>query len=100
MQEIQDVIEASNRQKTRDKKDRVEELFVLAEATANRVILGMSNNASDSDLVQPWHYYPDIFEDKTKEMEEQRELAETEIFKAKMSARAEVWNKRFEEEHK
>lgn len=95
-----DITEAFHRKKVKEKKDRVLDLFVLAEVTANRIVIGFNSNASDSDLAQPWHYYPSLFEDKTDEIEEQRELRETEMLKTQLNARVAAWNKRFEEEHK
>ena len=98
--EIKDILEAYNRQQAKEKKDRIEELFVLAEVTANRVAISFSGKANYEDYMQPWHFYPGLFEDKSKESEERREQVETEALKALMDARVAAWNKRFEEEHK
>ena len=84
----------------KEKKERIEELFVLAEAVANRIAIAFNGKSGDADFAMPWHFYPELFEDKTKELEEQRELAETQKFKAAMDGRVAAWNKRFEEEHK
>ena len=72
---------------------------MLAEATANRILIGFGGKHSDEDFVWPYHYYPDLFENQSEEMEEQRELAETERFKAQMARRVDAWNARFEGEN-
>lgn len=100
LQEIVDIIEAYKRRQTRDKKSRVEEAFVLAEVIANRVGMVFGGKKSDSDVLWPWHFYPDLFEDKSEEIEEKREQIETEMLKIQLNSRVEAWNKRFEEEHK
>ncbi len=68
--------------------------------TANRVLYGLSPKASESDLLRPWHFYPDLFEDKSEEMEEQREMRELEKYKAQFNRGVEAWNRRFEKEQK
>lgn len=98
--EINDILEAYNRRKTKEKKARVDELFVLAGATANRIAVSFSKDAGESDVTMPWDYYPDLFENRSEELEKQRELAETEAIKLMMEGRVAAWNRRFEEEHK
>ena len=83
----------------RRKKERISELFVLGEVTANRIVYGFSSKRSESDLLQPWNYYPDLFEDKSEKIEEQREMRELEQYKARFNRAVASWNKRFEEEH-
>ena len=100
MLEIKDILEAYDRQETRKKKERVANLFVLAEVIANRVAISFNGKADPEDYMQPWHFYPGLFEDKSEEIEEQRELKETEKLKILMDSRVAAWNKRFEEEHK
>ena len=82
------------------KKGRIMELFVLAQVTANRILTGLNSKSSESDLLQPWDFYPDLFEDKSEEIEEQREMMELEKYKAKFNKGVAAWNERFEKEHK
>ena len=81
----------------RKKKERIEELFILAEVSANRILNGLNGKSSYSDYVQPYHYYPDLFENLDEVIEQKREEAELERYKADMRARADAWNKRFRE---
>lgn len=73
-------------------------MFVLAEVTANRILYGFNSSRNESDLIQPWQAYPDLFEDKSEEMEEQREMIELEKYKAQFNKGVAAWNKRFREE--
>lgn len=100
LQEIKDIVDSKNRMLRREKKERVMETFVLAEVTANRILYGFNSKRSESDLLQPWQFYPDLFEDMSEDMEEKREMLETAKFKAQMDKRIEAWNKRFREEQK
>lgn len=100
LQEIKDIIDSCNRMEILKKKDRVLELFVLAEATANRIIYGFNSKHSESDLIQPWNFYPELFEDKSEELEKHREMIELENYKARFNKGVEAWNRRFEREHK
>lgn len=99
MQEIYDILRCYERTEKRKKKEHILDLFVVAEVTANRILAGFDSKSSESDLLQPWHFYPELFEDMSKGIEERREMLETERFKAHMEARIEAWNKRFREEH-
>ena len=99
LQEIEDIIESYGRQKRQNKKERVEELFMVAEVTSNRIISCLNSNASESNLLRPWHFYPDLFEDQSEEIGEQREAAELEKYKARFNKGVAAWNRRFEKEH-
>ena len=95
--EIKDILDSFERTRKREKKEKIEELFILAEVTANRVLNGLNGNNSISDYIQPHHYYPDLFEDMEEEIKKKQEEAELQRYKDDMKARAEAWNKRFRE---
>lgn len=73
-------------------------MFILAEVTANRILYGFSGKGSESDLIHPWHYYPDLFDDLSEEIEEEREMRELEKYKARFNKGVDAWNRRFEKE--
>lgn len=98
LQEIKDAIDSYRRVQEKKKKERIEELFLLAEVTANRIGYGFNSKRSTSDLIQPWHAYPTLFENLDEDLEEQQEALELEKYKARMNSHVEAWNRRFREE--
>lgn len=95
--EIKDILDSYERTQKRRKKEKVEELFILAEVTANRILNGLNGKSSYSDYVQPHHYYPDLFENVDELIEKKKEEEELQRYKEDMKARADAWNKRFRE---
>lgn len=90
--EILDVIESRRRRK----RERIEELFVAAEAVANRVgyVFADPKKRSESDLLWPWHIFPDLFSEEAEEKAKRAEEAETAAIKAMMDARVRAMNKK------
>lgn len=78
---------------------RIDELFVQAEVTANRVVYGFNDKRSESDLIKPWDVYPELYDGYAEAEEERQTQMETEMLKAQMDARVALWNARFRKEH-
>ncbi len=97
LMEITDIVESHRRKTERAKKDRVSEMFICAEATANRIgyIFTDSKSRSESDLLWPWDLFPDLFSEEAEEQEKRAAEAETAAIKAIMDARARAVNDKF-----
>lgn len=71
---------------------------MLAEVISNRVgiIFSGKKDHDESDLLQPWHFYPDLFKDERAAIEEPDPGEDTELqaYNMKMKLWAENWNRR------
>ena len=94
LQEITDIIESHGRRQ----KEEINRLFVLAEVISNRVgiIFSGKKDHDESDLLRPWHFYPDLFKDERATIEEPDPGEDTELqtYNMKMKLWAENWNRR------
>ena len=99
MQEIKDRIDSFERVETRKRKECIQDIFLYADINANRIMNGL-NGKSSSSYIQPWHVYPDLFEDLDEELEKRQEEIELENYKARFNRSVAAWNERFEKESK
>lgn len=95
--EIQDMMEAYNKQRKQRFKDEVLIGFATADAIATRVAYFFTEpkKRRESDLIHPWNSFPSLFTDPQKKASENKRDAELEKYKANMKAYAERWNRRF-----
>ena len=94
--EIIDMIDAYERRRKEDIRREIDIQFALAEAISSRIayLFCDEKKRRTSDILQPWTAYPELFEDRSAEIEEQARAQQTATFKNNMTAFAERWNKR------
>ncbi len=91
--EIEDVVESYYRTLKNAEKRKIEQLFLVAETIANRVALLFPPEKDSSTILQPWHFYPELFEEERGRADEYEERRQLEAYKAAMRQRAAAMNK-------
>lgn len=94
--EVSDMIDGADRLREADIRLKLESQFTTADLIANRISQIFTDSKTKIRTLHPWDVYPDLFEDKSDEIEEQRQLKETAEFKNDLYAFAARWNKRNE----
>lgn len=92
--EVSDMIEAADRLREGDIRHKIEIQFVTADVIANRIAQIFADPKKRIPVIYPWTVFPDLFEDRSEEIEEQKQLQETEKFKEGLYAFAARWNGR------
>lgn len=89
--EIDDMIESYYRTFRITEKRKIEQLFLMADAIISRAAL-LFPNADSSNILQPWHAYPDLFTAEKEDADEFEEQKQLEAYKAQMRQRAAIMN--------
>ena len=97
--ELLDILEARNRNTEKELeqwKAKIELQFFTAQAISSRIgyIFGDEKKRRSSDILQPWDVYPDLFEDKTEEIESYQNQVALQKYKTGLAAYAARWNER------
>lgn len=97
--EILDILEAARRNEEKELekwKAKIELQFFTAQAISSRIgyIFGDEKKRSISDILQPWDVYPDLFENKTEEIEQKQNEVALQKYKTGLAAYAARWNER------
>jgi len=77
--ELTDVIEAEMETRKQERKARISDAFVQAQAIAAYVM-----HEKNSPVPQPWDYYPELFKEDKEQYLENKKKAEIEEHKAQM----------------
>lgn len=92
LNEIVDMMESYARSKTRERKQKIRDDFVLAKA----LTFNMSTLLSDEkkEFCNPWDFYPNVFEEDKKLYEHQKLEAELADYRDKRRRWADEFNRR------
>lgn len=96
MSEINDLIASSNRNFEKNLKKEVGHMFMLAEAICTRIAYTFApeQDRNENTIVQPWLYYPKLFEEDKDNLDRLNEGKELEDYKAMRMKYATEHNKR------
>lgn len=92
--EVVDMINARDRLREADIRQQVELQFNAADLIGNRIAIVFGDPKKHIHIIQPWEIYPDLFEDRSEEIQEQKELRETVKYKDDLRTFAARWNGR------
>lgn len=98
--EIQEQIQACTRRIENERREKLLLEFGIADAIASRIAFVFTDpkKRSESDILQPWERFPELFEKERDQIEKaiqhRRNKQELEEYKTSMSAFAERWNQR------
>lgn len=95
--EVLDLINSYDRRKKEEIRQQIDLQFSLADVIANRVSIIFGDKKQRVPVLQPWSVYPDLFEDRSEELEEARAQQETAVYREDFKAYAARWNERNKE---
>lgn len=94
--EIQDMMAALERMRKAEIKQQITNGFAVADAIASRIgyFFTDPNKRHESDIVQPWDSFADLFEEERIINEQKAKTRKLETYKRQLSAYAARWNER------
>lgn len=97
--EILDILEAHRRNEEKELirwKAQIELQFTTAQAISSRIgyLFNDPKKRRADEVLMPWDVYPDLFEDKSGEIQARQNEVALQGYKAGLSAFAERWNGR------
>ena len=92
------MIDARDRLREADIRQQIELQFNVADLIANRIAVVFGDPKKRIHIIQPWEVYPELFEDRSEELQEQKELQETAKYKDDLKSFAARWNGRNKQE--
>lgn len=75
-------------------QQQIEFQFSQADVIANRVAIVFADKKNRVPALQPWNLFPDLFEDRTEDLEKARAEQETRVYSDKFKDYAARWNER------
>ena len=84
LMEIFDRVESSRRTREIERKQKISQDFVLAQAIASRITFFFTDEKDRSDdmVLEPWDAYPDLFNAEKEQVAEANKVRELEEYKA------------------
>lgn len=92
------MIEAKDRLREADIQRQIEFQFNTADLIGNRIAVIFGDPKKHIQIIRPWDVYPELFEDRSEEIQEQKQLQETIQYKDNLKAFAARWNGRNKQE--
>ena len=93
LNEIMDMMESYVRCKARERKQQINDNFILSKALTLNISTFFSTDKS-SELCNPWDFYPQTFKEDKEEYEHQKLEAELAEYRDKRRQWADEFNKR------
>lgn len=83
LSEMDDIIDSRNRTFEREEKQRIDRLFLLADAISSRISYIFASEENRVEPIRQWDVYPILFKDEKEKHEEAMQNIELEAYKEK-----------------